>query len=271
MTSTSAAQRKQTDTTINMGTTMQTALTVDIHTHILPGVDDGAENLEIAQQLLRIQKIKGIDRVALTPHFYPLRQEMDTFLERRQRAYELLLRGWDPETMPQLQLGAEVHYSARLAEMDLRRLTIERGRYLLLELSNTTIPAHIERVLQLMREQEITPILAHVERCVYFREEPERLVRLVKLGALAQLSAKAFLQRNEQKFAKMCLQRDAAHIIASDIHNAGEKKAWLCHAGQNLDEEVFARAERFAKAVWDDEAPPPYKVSSIKRTLFSYR
>lgn len=242
----------------------------DLHTHILPGVDDGAASLEDAQRLLRAQKAKGVDRVALTSHFYPLRQDLDAFLEKRQRAYELLLTGWDPDAMPQLQLGAEVHYCVTLADIDLHRLTIGQGRYLLLELSDTTIPAHIERVLQLMLEQEIRPILAHVERCVYFREEPERLVRLVEAGALAQLSASAFAARSRRKFAKICLERDAAHIIASDIHNVGEDKAWLCSATKTLSEDACARAEAFAKAVWENGEPPACKVSQIKRTLFGY-
>lgn len=242
----------------------------DLHTHILPGIDDGAENLEAALQLLRMQKAKGVDRVALTPHFYPLRQELDAFLEKRQRAYDLLLTGWDPDVMPQLQLGAEVHYSAQLAEMDLKPMTIGQGRYLLLEFSDVKTPAHIERVLQLMLEQGVKPILAHVERCKYFREEPARLVRLVEAGALAQVSASAFSNKVKKKFAQKCLERDAAHIIASDIHNSGEDKAWLHNAPKVLKEDVCVRAEAFAKAVWDNEEPPAYQVSQIKKTLFGY-
>lgn len=243
----------------------------DLHTHILPGIDDGAKNLEKAQRLLRMQKDKGVARVAMTPHFYPLRQELDAFLEKRQRAYDLLLSGWEPDTMPQLQLGTEVHYSAQLAEMDLRRLTLGQGRYLLLELSDTTIPAHIERVLALMLEQGITPILAHVERCAYFCEEPERLVRLIEAGALAQLSVNAFTVNYRRKFARICLERNVAQIIASDIHNAEEEKAWLNNAAKALGRDVCARAESFAKAVWDNEEPPACQVLPIKKTLFGYR
>ena len=112
---------------------MHSAFT-DLHTHILPGVDDGAKDLEKALEMLRMQKACGVERVALTPHFYPLREEFQSFLDKRQQAYEGLLPNWDAESMPDLRLGAEVHYSPALAELDLRRLTIGQSDYLLLEL-----------------------------------------------------------------------------------------------------------------------------------------
>lgn len=242
----------------------------DLHTHILPGVDDGAANLEEAQQLLRLEKARGVERVALTPHFYPLRDDFAHFLNRRQRAYELLQSGWDQATMPQLKLAAEVHYSVQLAELDLRQLAVGQGKYLLLELSDVSAPTYIEPVLKMMQEQGIRPILAHVERCAYFREEPERLVRLIEAGALAQLSVSAFAKKDKKKFAQICLARNAAHILASDIHMAGEERAWLCNAANYLSEEALVRAESFARAVWDDCAVPDYKVSPIRKRIFGY-
>jgi len=241
-----------------------------LHTHILPGVDDGAADLDEALELLRLQKSKGVARVALTPHFYPLREDLAHFLERRQRAYDLLQGSWDGDTMPQLQLGAEVHYSAQLAEMDLGSLTIGQGKYLLLELSETSFPTHIERISDIMQVQGIVPILAHVERCVYFRQEPERLVGLIEAGALAQLSVGAFAGKHRKKFAKICLERDVAHILASDIHMASEHRAWLCNAPAYLSENTVARAELFARAVWDNSKLPEYKASPVKKKLFGY-
>ena len=242
----------------------------DLHTHILPGIDDGAANLEQALQLLCLQKSKGVERVALTPHFYPLREDLEHFLMRRQRAYELLQNHWDADTMPQLQLGAEAHYSPKLVELDLHRLAIGQGKYLLLELSDMTYPTHIYRVLEMMLEQGIRPVLAHVERCAYFREEPEHLVRLVEAGALGQLSVGAFAKKNKQKFAKICLERNAAHILASDIHMAQEERAWLNNAPKYMREEAAMRAEMFARAIWDNSELPAFKVSPVKKKLFGY-
>ncbi|MBQ7769456.1 MAG: capsular biosynthesis protein [Oscillospiraceae bacterium] len=243
----------------------------DLHTHILPGVDDGAKNMEKALEMLRMQKACGVDRVALTPHFYPLREEFQAFLEKRQLAYEALLPNWDRETMPELRLAAEVHYSPTLSELDMRRLTIGESNYLLLELSNTSFPAHIESILKAIQQQGIVPILAHVERCEYFMEEPDRLVQLVKLGAMAQVSTKAMVEKKRRKFVQVCLQKSVAQIVASDIHDLWEKKYLVGNVVSKANEKMITRAEEFAKAVWDNVLPPAYTVDPVKRTLFGYR
>lgn len=248
---------------------MHSAFT-DLHTHILPGVDDGAKDLEKALEMLRMQKACGVERVALTPHFYPLREEFQSFLDKRQQAYEGLLPNWDAESMPDLRLGAEVHYSPALAELDLRRLTIGQSDYLLLELSNNAFPAHIETILKMMLQQGITPILAHVERCVYFLEEPGTLVQLVELGAMAQVSSKAMVEKKKKKFVEACLQKNVAQFIASDIHDLWEEKYLLGNIAPKTDEKLITRAEGFAQAVWNNAPPPAYTVSPIKRTLFGY-
>lgn len=242
----------------------------DLHTHILPGIDDGAKDLEASLKILRKQKECGVERVALTPHFYPMRQELQEFLDRRQLAYEELMRSWDAETMPQLRLSAEVHYSPALAELDLRSLTIGESRYLLLELSDTVYPTHIETILEHIQQQGLIPILAHVERCDYFLERPDRLVRLVKQGALSQVSATAMVEKKEQKFVQTCLKKNVAQIIASDIHDLWEEKYLIGNVASKMDAEIITHAEQFAKAVWDNVLPPAYTAEPIKRTLFGY-
>lgn len=241
----------------------------DLHTHILPGIDDGARCLEDSLEILCRQKASGVERVALTPHFYPLREELQDFLGKRQRAFTELVACWDGKTMPQLRLGAEVHYSPCLADMDLQSLALDGSDYLLLELSDMTVPAHIEQVLKIMLEQRITPVLAHVERCVYFAEEPVRLVRLIEMGALAQISACA-LHDKRQKFAITCLQKNIAQIIASDVHGTGERLACLGELTGNLDEETIAQAEEFARAVWENTPLPGFIPTPFKKKLFGY-
>ena len=249
--------------------TMELTLT-DLHTHILPGIDDGAKDLEASLGILRRQKENGVERIALTSHFYPMRQELQEFLERRQRAYEELLSAWDAETMPQLRLGAEVHYSSVIADMDLRSIALAQSDYLLLELSDTTVPAHIEQVVRIMQEQGITPILAHVERCVYFMEDPAKLMRLIELGALAQISARALYSKKRQKFAEICLRKAVAQIIASDVHGAWELETGLSGLKEKIGEDMIGRAESFARAVWDNAPLPVLEPMPIKKKLFGY-
>ena len=245
-------------------------LLTDLHTHILPGIDDGAEDVEKALQMLRAQKASGVERVALTPHFYPLQDGLEEFLEKRRQAYDQLLSACDAETMPQLRLGAEVHYSPCLTDMDLRRLTLDKTDYLLLELSDTVLPPLIEPVLQRILDRGITPILAHVERCVYYAEQPEKLVRLIEMGALAQISLRILPTKRMRSFAEICLQKNVAQIIASDIHAVGEGKSALGELAKDINEVTVMRAERFARAVWDNSPLPAFEPVPIRKKLFGY-
>ena len=243
----------------------------DLHTHILPQFDDGADSLETAWEMLRVQKRSGVDRVMLTSHFYPLREELDSFLERRQLAYSELLSGWDAETMPELRLGAEVRYSAELLDMDLRQVTLGESDYLLLELSDTRLPSHIRDVADGMMMQGITPVLAHVERCTYFRKEPDRLLELISMGVLAQVSAKVLKDKEDKKFAKACLDNGLAHVIVSDAHGLKHRTPCLGSVTADAEPETIERAEKIARAVWNNETVPPFPVYGIKKTLFGYK
>jgi protein-tyrosine phosphatase len=239
----------------------------DLHTHILPAVDDGPKDLETALNMLRMQKRSGVQRVLLTPHFYPYRETLESFLQRRQQAYDSLMSQWCEDSMPILRLGAEVRYTSELVNVDLRALTY--GDYLLLELSNSELP-FIEQVLEFILQQGITPILAHIERCRLFRLESERLIRLIKMGALAQVTARAVVNKDDHRFAKTCLEKGLAHITASDLHVPVEEKC-LGNVAQKMDDQTVRRAEEFAQCIWDNERPPSFSVYPIKRNIFVYR
>lgn len=243
----------------------------DIHTHILPSVDDGAKNVEDALELLRLEKQSGVERVVLTPHFYPQIEALPDFLARREQSYSALMSQWEESTMPQLQLGAEVRYSPALVDMELERLTLGSGNYLLLELSDDKIPAYADQVVMRIRRKGITPILAHVERCVYFRRQPELLLRLIQTGALGQISAKTLLDRKDFCFGESCIQNGLAHIVASDLHNKKRKDLCLSEPADRKFGELIEWTERFAKAVWNNTSVPPFAVRSVKRNILGYR
>lgn len=243
----------------------------DLHTHILPSVDDGAQSVDAALELLRFQKQKGVERVALTPHFYPQTESLTDFLARRNGAYTVLMRQWDASTMPLLQLGAEVHYSTALVDMELKLLTLGNGNYLLLELPDNEVPAYAEQVVAQICRKGITPILAHVERCAYFRRQPELLLHLVQAGALGQISARALQNKKDRGFGISCIENGLGHILASDIHSKTGKDLCLGKLAEGKYEELLAWTESFAQAVWNDTPLPPFAVRPIKRSIFGYR
>ena len=142
---------------------------IDMHCHILPGIDDGAKDEKDALELLRAEKEQGISKVVFTPHFNPERISLDKFLDMRKKSYERLkntegFSGLGIET----KLGAEVYYSMRLIEMDVSGLCFENTNYIMLEFPTNVRPYGITHTVQNLMDRGYTPILAHVERYGYF-------------------------------------------------------------------------------------------------------
>ena len=96
----------------------------DIHTHILPFIDDGAENLEQSVAMLQQEKSTGVDRVILTPHYYCQRQTLEDFLSKREKYFRELETACRGISVPQMRLGAEVRYSVDLMELDINKIAL---------------------------------------------------------------------------------------------------------------------------------------------------
>lgn len=239
----------------------------DIHTHILPGVDDGAETGEASLAMLRLQRQSGVERLYLTPHFYPRRQEFEEFLEKRAAAWETLRTLTAGADIPEMRLGAEVHYSPDILEMDLRRLTLGDTDFLLLEMPHMIYPAYGERVVSRLLEEGITPILAHVERFPYFRKDPALLKQLIDLGALGQVSADALHLKLDKGFAKACLGCGLAQLVGSDAHNMDDRRPCMEEVGK-LPEQMVRQIEIFSECIWENEVPPMVRTALPKKNFF---
>lgn len=243
---------------------------IDLHTHILPGVDDGAEDLRDSAALLKAQYEAGVHKVVLTPHFYPAEKTRAEFLEDRTKSFQQLMSIWDPEIMPEVRLGAEVRYTPELIGMDLSDLTLGDSRYLLLELSTRRFPTHLEQVIQNLVMLGYTPILAHLERYPYFMEDPNRIARFISLGALGQLNVEAFRDKPMVSYARACLKHSLAHIIASDVHDLSRRPPMLQHLEDLVTEAEFTQSQRYAAMVWEDGVPPILDPTPVKKLLGRY-
>ena len=192
---------------------------IDIHTHILPGVDDGSKTPEESLQMLKAQAEQGIDHVVLTPHFYANQNSPEIFLQRRAQAYERLKTVLSPE-LPQVYLGAEVQYFEGICNAEnLNRLCLGGERLLLLEM-----PFHpwtqrmVPDAMELNSRSDMQVILAHIERYFNFAK-PEMWDDLRNNGLLMQSNATFFLDHKTQKKALDMYERGLIHFIASDCHN----------------------------------------------------
>src|SRR5215469_7899551 len=195
---------------------------IDIHLHILPGVDDGPETLQEALALAKVLVEDGIHSAVATPHFndqFPQRSAA----EIRERVHDLQ-QALDHHQIPlRLFAGHEVLIKPGLIE-DIqagRLATLNGSRYLLLELWNSTWLPETERVIFELQAFGIIPVIAHPERYRAIQKDPARLTALVRQGALAQLTASSLvgMQGNTaRRTAEDLLKRGLIHCIASDAH-----------------------------------------------------
>lgn len=242
---------------------------IDIHCHILPGIDDGAKDLHEAQKMLNFQRIADVNCMYLTPHFYPEEKKLEEFLAERETAWKELNQNAELLHGFQLRLGAEISYCQEMLTLDLKKLTLGESNYLLLEFPYY-YPAYTEQVMKKLLGQGFIPILAHVERYSYFRREPRLLKQLVDLGALAQVSAQALFNRRDRGFAMACLYNGLAQIVVSDAHNTTDRKPNM-DVVYKLPEALKQLHDAFSTAVWKNEQPPYLQATIVKKTFFGYR
>ena len=229
----------------------------DLHTHILPGVDDGAKSVEESLAMLRMERKQGVDAVVLTPHFYRDRENPKHFLQRRRESAlglaEALMALPEEErsTLPRVILGAEVAWRPNLADWEeLPQMCIGETKHLLLELPfSPWSDRMLDQLYDLMGRTGITPIIAHLER--YLKSQrPEHIREVLELGVPVQVSGSALLHPLTRGSVLKLLQRRQAQILASDCHNttgrAPDLKAALDVVRRRLDEEAAQRLIRHA-------------------------
>ena len=198
----------------------------DLHTHILPGMDDGAKTVEESLKMLRMEREQGVDTVALTPHFYRDRERPERFLTRRRASAEVLrdalmaLPEQERCSMPHLILGAEVAWVPNLPNMpELLQMCMGDSKYLLLELPfSPWSDLMFRQIRELMSKTGVTPVIAHLERYLS-HQKPERVRELLELDVLIQVSATPMLHPLRRGKALGLLREHHAQIVATDCHD----------------------------------------------------
>ena len=193
----------------------------DLHTHILPGIDDGAASLSEAIDLLYEEQKQGVTDIVFTPHFNIQETTIDEFLSKRDKSFEQLLK--EIEKHPSLKnlnlhLGAEVKYNPNLIYNDIFDLCIRGTSYLLLELT-TSHPFNFEQTVLWMLSKGISPILAHVERFEYITSNSKLLEDLLYAGVVFQCNASSLYSKRLGKRVKKLLKHGYVQLLASDTHN----------------------------------------------------
>lgn len=194
----------------------------DLHCHLLPGIDDGAKDVDMALELLRQERNQGITNIVFTSHFRPDHTELHDFLKQRNRAFGELMHAVEAEGSFDFsfKLGAEVYFTPTLTELDLESLCFTRSRYLLLEFSFHREPAFLDEVLFELQTRGIIPVIAHVERYTWLMERPEILYRWVESGIVLQSNAGPLLEGGETAdYIRRLIDWNMVKLLSSDAHH----------------------------------------------------
>lgn len=205
----------------------------DFHSHILPGVDDGSADLQQSLQMLRASAEQGISRMVATPHFYPRHDDPVRFLARRAEAAEALRAAMAPESgLPELILGAEVHYFPGISDSDvLSQLTIGGGKYIMIEMPVAPWTEKMFRELvQIHEKQGLIPVIAHIDRYIRPLRTHGILQRLAYMPVLVQANGEFFTRRGTAGFALRLLREGRIHLLGSDCHNCDDRAPNLAGA-----------------------------------------
>lgn len=251
---------------------------IDIHCHLLPGLDDGPERLEDSLEMARLAVADGIHTIVATPHHLD-----GTYENEREVVEDSVLRfkrRLEESGIPLKVLqGQELHCAANLIDLlhdGHEWMSLNRSRYVLLEFPPSDMPRHALDVVHEMRVLGIVPIIAHPERNRGIAADPDQLSQLIEAGALGQVTSQSLTGRfgsRVQKIAADLCRKQLIHFVASDAHNVTSRPFLLREAYDWIEEQLGERyaayyAQNAEKIIADEELDlwSPLK----KRRLFSW-
>lgn len=226
---------------------------VDIHTHILPGIDDGSKSVEETVRMLEAIKGFGVNKIVATPHFYNEINTIEKFLADRRASYESI-KAFVPEDV-EIILGAEVLLDYELHKKDVRKLAIGNTDYLLLEMPyGRWEPWVFDEIFKISVSHGLEIIIAHLDRYIDLISS-ENVRTLMDMGLKYQINIDdlgSFLKKSN---AMALMRNGAAHFIGSDCHNMEQRPPCMGYAvnkirsklGDDYVEYYMSNAEKMLK------------------------
>jgi protein-tyrosine phosphatase len=243
---------------------------IDLHSHILPGVDDGPATLEESLEIARRAAAEGVRVIAATPH---VRDDYPTQPGTMERLVAELRAAIQRERIPiDVRPGAEIasDWLDRLSDDDLVRFGLGGSpHHVLLEFPYAGWPLSLHEWVFRLVTRQITPVIAHPERNADVQANPEELRPLVDSGALVQITAASLdgrVGKSSRSAGMALIEQGLAHLLASDAHTPDVREAGLLAAAEAVGDAGLARwlTLEMPMAIVTD-APLPRRPESRKR------
>jgi protein-tyrosine phosphatase len=204
---------------------------IDIHSHVLSGMDDGASTLEESLAMLEVARESGITGIVATPHCNPEYPYQPELVDRAIADLNARVGG-----QPKIYRGCEFHLTfdnIALLENQPFAYTIEGRQYLLIECPDAHVGKHTEAVLQRLLDRGLIPIVAHPERNPLLQRNLDRVRAWVDLGCLVQVTSMSITGAfggSAKVASAQLLERGLAHVVASDAHDPERRRPDLREA-----------------------------------------
>lgn len=198
---------------------------IDIHTHILPQIDDGSRSVIESEQMLEEIAGQGIETIIATPHFYAWDNTIEDFLYQRERAMRRLKKERRSE-YPRILMGAEVYYFDGMSRCaDIKALCIEGSKMLLMEMPfDKWTRRMLREISELQLRHGIRVVLAHIERYLDIQKNKDVWEELLSMGVWMQCNAEFFISLRTRYKAKRMLRQGKIHLLGSDCHNMDTRR-----------------------------------------------
>jgi protein-tyrosine phosphatase len=256
----------------------------DLHCHVLPGIDDGAIDLDDSISMCRASEADGVNAIVATPHF--IDGELNTNVEDILGKTNLLNRELEKQNISLKVLpGMEIYISPNLDKLyeDGKILTLNNKGYMLIELPLIDVfPTYISDVLFRLQIGGIIPIIAHVERYIPIQKSPNRAYSLIEKGCLLQVNAGSLdgkFGEKAKETAEILIEHSMVHFISSDNHSMSKRYTSLKKSydyfsknyGKVMANNLFIRNTQAVIEGEDIEYQEPERVEKKKkRSIFGF-
>lgn len=250
---------------------------IDFHSHIVYGVDDGAETIEDSIRILKLAQNAGFKKIILTPHYMQDYYEIQK--DEIKQKIELIEEKCKEENIDiSLYQANEIYITNHMTELLQEGIvsSINNSKYVLFELPMNEEPANLLEVVYSLLENGKTPIIAHPERYTYVQKNPNKLLELIEKGVLFQTNYGSILGqygKEIQKTANLLLENNFIHFLGSDVHRIGHIYEKIEEIKKQLrkiisEEKIEELTDKNIEKILKDEKIEIEEPSKIKQGFF---
>lgn len=247
---------------------------VDLHCHLLPGIDDGSKNMKISLQLAQEAAKNGVTHALLTPHHmngHYVNHKQDVI--RRTKEFQEQINAHDiPLTVFP---GQEVRINGQLLEAldkDDILFADTAGKYMMLEFPDDDVPHYTNQMIFDLQQRGITPIIVHPERNTKIMENPNLIYQLLEKGCLSQITASSYVGtfgKKVENFSHQLIEAGQCYVFASDAHDLPKRKYEMRQAFEKVQQEfglnLAKQYQQNARSIINGENVPLNVIRSIKK------